>query len=292
MRDDVQHFGLAEIPLEQRLERCHGVAELAFARANAGRGAVLRRLYQQTPCRVLFPRAEEGDLLSAVLLTTSGGLTGGDSLALSIEALAGASASVTTQAAEKIYRSLESDARVEVALGVGEGAWLEWLPQETILFEGARLLRWNEVTLAPGGRLLAGEMLTFGRSARGERLTRGRLHDAWRVRRGGRLVWADALHLEGDMGRLIDHPAGCDGAAAVALLVYAADDAASWLDAARDLLAQASSRAAASVVNGVLLARLIGREALAVREDFAHLAKSLRAAIAGLPPRLPRVWAT
>ncbi|HKO09789.1 MAG TPA: urease accessory protein UreD, partial [Alphaproteobacteria bacterium] len=105
-------------------------------------------------------------------------------------------------------------------------------------------------------------------------------------------VWADALHLAGDVGRLIDHPAGCDGAAAVAMLVYAADDAASWLDAARDLLAQASSRAAASVVNGVLLARLIGREALAVREDFAYLAKSLRAAIAGLPPRLPRVWAT
>ena len=277
---------------EPRLERCHGAAELAFAPAEEGRGAVLRHLYQKTPCRVLFPRIEAGDLPTAVLLTTSGGLTGGDSIALSFEALPGAAATVTTQAAEKIYRALAGDVGITLSLRVGEGAWLEWLPQETILFDGARLARRSEAVVAPGGRLMAAEILVFGRRAHGERFLRGRLHDAWRVRRGTRLVWADALHFHGEVGRLIAHPAGGDGAAALATLLYAADDAASWLEPARDILARSPCRAAATVVNGVLLARLIGREAATVREGLAHLAASLRAAIAGLPAMLPRVWAT
>jgi urease accessory protein len=291
MRDRVRLVPAIQ-PLEQRLERCHGVAELAFASAGEGRGAALRHLYQKTPCRVLFPRIEAGDLPTAVLLTTSGGLTGGDSIALSVEALPGAAATVTTQAAEKIYRALAGDVAITLSLRVGAGAWVEWLPQETILFEGARLARRSEAVVAPGGRLMAGEMLVFGRRARGERFARGRLHDAWRLRRGTELVWADALHFEGEVGRLIAHPAGGDGAAALALLLYVADDAASWLEPARDILAGSSCRAAATVVNGVLLARLIGREAQSVREGLAHLAASLRAAIAGLPARLPRVWAT
>lgn len=288
MRDDVL-LAAASPSLEQRLERSHGAVELRLARGEGG--TAIRHLYQKTPCRLLFPRGEEGDCLTAVLLTTTGGLTGGDSLSLVFAAETDAAAALTTQAAEKIYRSLGSDARIGLSLRVAGGAWLEWLPQETILFEGARLARWAEAEIAPGGRLLAGEILVFGRTARGERLSYGRLHDAWRLRRGGGLAWADALHLDGALDRLIAHPAGCDGAVAVAMLLYAADDAEEWLGAARDFLAGASSRAAATVVNGVLLARFIGREAQAVREDFAHLARSLRAAIAGLPPRLPRVWA-
>jgi len=288
MRDEVQLAAVSPSP-EGRLERSHGAAELCLAHGEGG--TAIRQLYQKTPCRLLFPRVEAGDCLTAVLLTTTGGLTGGDSLALAFAAERNAAATLTTQAAEKIYRSLGSDARIALSLRAAEGAWLEWLPQETILFEGARLARRAEADVALGGRLLAGEMVVLGRTARGERLSYGRLHDAWRVRRGGRLVWADALHLDGALAPLLAHPAGCDGAIAVATLLYAADDAPRWLEAARDFLGNALSHAAATVVNGVLLARLIGREAQAVREDFAHLACSLRQAIAGFPARLPRVWA-
>ncbi len=291
VRDQVQLVPVAA-PTERRLERCNGAAELSFAAMAAGAKSYVRHLYQRTPCRALFPRGEKDDLLTAVLLTTSGGLTGGDEVSLAVEALAAARATVTTQAAEKIYRALEGEVRIDVRLAAGASTWLEWLPQETILFDGARLARRIELTVAPGGRLLAGEMLVFGRTARGERFRRGRLHDGWRVRYGARLAWADGLHLGGNVAELIDHPAGFDGAVAAATLVYAGDDAGSWLEAARDALAEAGTRAAATVVNGVLLARIIGRDAQTVREDFRHLAVSLRAAIAGLPARMPSVWAS
>ena len=268
------------------------VGRIALTIKADGDGSHRHKVHEHGALRVRFPNGASRATLDAVMVNTAGGMTGGDSFDIDIAVGDGAGLSVTTAAAEKIYRSLAGDAAVTLALEVGAGAWLEWLPQETILFDGARLERRSAAEVAPGGRLLAGEMLVFGRRARGERFSRGRLHDAWRVRRAGRLVWADAFRLEGDVGRLIEHPAGCDGAAALATLFYAADDAASWLEAARDFLQNCACRAAATVVNGVLLARLIGREAGAVREGLAHLAASLRAAIAGLPARLPRVWAT
>ena len=291
MRDDVLLARAAE-RVERELERSHGAAEMRFAPAGAEGRTRVAWLHQKAPCRALFPHAEVGDPLLAVLLTTSGGLTGGDSLKLRIEAAAGARALVTTQAAEKIYRALACDCAIDVALEVGTGAWLEWLPQETILFEGARLTRKTSIAIAPGGCLLAGEMFVFGRTARGERFTHGRLHDAWRVRQAGRLVWADALHLEGDIARRLDHPAGFDRAAAYATAFYVAADAPDWLEAARRLLEDAACRAAATIVNGILLARFFGRDAQALRGDLMRFYAGMRAMVAGLPRHMPRVWMT
>ena len=126
--------------------------------------------------RLLFPTPERGDLKLGVLLTTTGGLTGGDRLDIDVEADANAEATVSTQAAEKIYRSMGADCRVRVSLRVGDAAWLEWLMQETILFDGARLARRTEADVAPTGRLLAVESLVFG-SAMGEDFRRGHVQD-------------------------------------------------------------------------------------------------------------------
>jgi urease accessory protein len=119
---------------------------------------------------------------------------------------------------------------------VGENARCEWLPQETILFEGARLSRRLDIALAPGARLLAAEMLVFGRAARGERFRHGSLHDAWRIRRDGRLIWADALNLA-EPAAALDRRFVLDGAGAMATLLLAAPDAAEHRAAARDLAA-------------------------------------------------------
>ena len=269
------------------LERGDGVAELAFA--GRGPGGGLRHLYQSDPCRVLFPRAEPGHPPVAVLLTTSGGLTGGDRLRLDFAAREGAAATITSQAAEKIYRALDDDCRIDIAIDVDD-AWLEWLPQETILFDGAKLARRTTVRAAHGSRLLASEMLVFGRIARGERFATGRLLDGWRIYRDGHLVWADALRLDGDVAAAVARPAAFDGAKAVATAVYVADDAAAHLDRARELLDAAKSRAAATVVNGLLLARFIGGDAAAVRADLIGYLCGLRQAAGGWPARLPRVW--
>jgi urease accessory protein len=265
-----------------RLQRGDGAAEIAFAPQG------LARLYQRTPCRVLFPRPEPGDLPVAALLTTSGGLAGGDRLSLAVTLEPGARAVVTTAAAEKVYRSLGPDAAVTVSLAAADGTWLEWLPQETILFDGARLKRRVDVDLAPDARLLAAETLVFGRAARGERFTRGLLHESWRLRRGGALVWADALRLDGDVARLLAAPAAFGGALALATAVYVGADAAALLAAAREL-AEAGD-GAATLVNGVLVARFLAPRPEVVRRGLARYVAGLRHAACGLPPALPRLW--
>ena len=131
-----------------------------------------------------------------MLLTTSGGIAGGDRLRIAVSVEAGAAALLTSQAAEKIYRSLGPEARCAVSLQIGDGAWLEWLPQETILFQAARFSRSIEAKLSATGRLLASEIVVFGRLARGERFSSGRLQDRWRLHRGGGLIWTDAVCLE------------------------------------------------------------------------------------------------
>jgi urease accessory protein len=267
-----------------------GVAEIGFAR-RAGRSRLMH-LYQRDPLRVLFPHAAEGDAPLAVLVTTSGGLAGGDTLAVDVSVGPDASLHVTAQAAEKIYRSDGPDTEVSLRLVAQDGAWLEYLPPETILFDGARLRRHATIELGRDAAFLGGEIAVFGRTARGETLTGGLLHDAWEVRREGRAVWADALHLDGDIPALLADPACLDGATAAATLILTAPRVERFLDGARETIAASGDgvRGGVSLVNGVLLARFLGRDAAALRGAYAGLAASLRSAVAGLPPRLPQMW--
>lgn len=275
-------------PAPGRLQRGDGAAEIVFGRSDRG-GTALVDLYQRTPCRVLFPRPEADDLPVAVLLTTSGGLTGGDRIRLAVGVTENAAAVVTTQAAEKIYRSLGTDCTVAVTLTIGEGGWLEFLPQETILFEGARLDRRTAATLAPDARLLACEMVVFGRIARDEHLTQGKLHDSWRIKRGGRLIWADALRLEGDIAATLAAPSGFGGARALATALYVGGDAETLVPLARGLAESGESRGGASLVNGVLIARFLGPRPELVRRDLMRYVTGMRQAV-GRSPTMPRVW--
>lgn len=269
-----------------------GVAEIGFV-MREGRTR-LRHLYQRDPLRVLFPDAPPGELPVAVLLTTSGGLAGGDRLTIAIDIGAGAAAHVTAQAAEKIYRSDGPDTALDIALRVGVGARLEYLPPETILFDGSRLRRRAAVELAPDAALLAGEILVFGRIASGERMASGLVHDAWELRRDGRLIWADNFHLADDSaGSLLSKsadPACLDGATACATLLLASPDAASFLAGAREMIAAGGVRGGATMVSGVLIARLLGTDAAALRSAYLRLAEHLRQAQAGLPAVLPGLW--
>jgi urease accessory protein len=274
-----------------RLQRCDGALTLSLARDEAG-ATRLDDLYQRDPCRALFPHAEPGDVFQTVLLTTSGGLAGGDRVAASIAAGAGTRALVTTQAAEKIYRSRAENTEISVDIEVGEGAWLEWLPQETILFDGARFRRETRVSLAADARLLAAEIVVFGRAAKGERITSGHYRDRWRIARDGKLVWADALGWADAPAAALAHPAGYAGAAAAATVVYAGPHAAAQIEGARASLAAARSRSGVTHVNGLLIARFLASDAQALRSDLAHLWCRLRAETAGLPPHLPRTWYT
>ncbi len=270
------------------LPRARGVVELGFKRR--GRETVLARLYQQGcgQARVLRPEPDTAGP-EAVLINTAGGITGGDELAWRIAWATGCRAAVTSQAAEKVYRSLGDDARIETRLTVAAGTWAEWLPQETILFDRARLRRRLEIAVEAGGRLLACEALVLGRTARGEVVSEGFVQDAWRVRWGGRLVFADTLRLDGAIDALGRRRAALDGARAVASVLLVAEDAGERLQLARSLLRAPGGRAAATCIGRVLIARFLAPDGAVLRRDLGAYLAGLRTA-AGLAPRLPRVW--
>jgi urease accessory protein len=273
--------------------RVSGVAEIGFARRDGK--TRLAHLYQHDPLRVLFPAAEPNDAALAVLVTTSGGLVAGDRLRIDVRLDAGSITHVTASAAEKIYRSTGATSEIVQRLTVARGAGLEYLPPETILFDGARLRRRTMLDLAPGAGFLGGGITVFGRRARGEGFTHGLLHERWEVCRDGALAWGDALHLDGDIQALMGDPACFDGAAACATLLLAppAGDPRLFIDGARAVqqrCALPGLRAGVTTVGGLLIARWLGRDPLALRRAYAELACHLRAAAMGLPPRLPRPW--
>jgi urease accessory protein len=270
-----------------------GAAEIGFARR--GGETRLTHLYQRDPLRVLFPVPAAGDPRLAVLLTTSGGLVAGDRLDIGVHLATGAAAHVTASAAEKVYRSLGPTTTIRQSLSVGAGAALEFLPLETILFDRARLYRETAVELGPGAAFLGGDILVFGRRARGERFTRGFLREVWQVRREGRLVWGDALHLEDDVAGIIDDPACFDGAAAFATMILApaGREARAFLDGVREIqsaTAASGVRAGVTAIAGLIIARWLSSDAAALRRAYTDLASHLRCEAMGLAPSLPRLW--
>src|SRR5262245_14381218 len=248
-------------------------------------GTRLAVLEQSGAARLRFPKTAPGEPCEAVLINTAGGLTGGDSLTIAARLGDGASAVLTTAAAEKIYRARADAAAIAVALSVAGNAKLAWLPQPTIVFDRARLERTTEVDLSGEASFLGLEMLIFGRAAMGETVREGSLRDAWRLRRQGVVVFAEALRLEGPIAEVLARPAVLDGAAATGLMLYAAPAAQERIEEARAILHNAGAVAGVSLVNGVLVARVVAPDGLSLKAKLAPLIEALH----GQP--LPRIWA-
>lgn len=270
-----------------------GRAEIEFVDAD-GRTR-LAHLYQSDPLRILFPNAGPGEPETGTLVTTSGGLVGGDTLSIDVRCGPGAVGRIVGQAAEKVYRSTGEDVRIDMSLTAETGSWLEWLPQETIIFDTARLRRRTILEVAPGARTLAGEIIVLGRTAMGESVTGGLIHEAWDVRRDDRLVWADAVHLDDDLPATLAANAGLNGAHAFASIVYVSDDAASALPLARALLPEGLDPAGlcvgATCVGDVLIVRWLDRDARRLRDAYGKFWSEFRYHMAELPAAMPRLWA-
>jgi urease accessory protein len=244
----------------------------------------LDRLYQEGCAKLLLPQVTR-DTREMVLVNTAGGVAGGDRFEWRLSAGPGAALVVTTQAAERVYRSLGPAARIETALTLGPGASLEWLPQETILFEAARLERRLEAEMAEDARLTVLEAVALGRAAMGEAVATGALSDQWRIRRGGRLIHAEALRADGDLARAIAGPATMDGCRALATLVHVAPGAGACIDAARAMLEPGVGvLAGASARDDVLIVRILARDLAPLRATVVRFLERFRRA------RPPSVW--
>jgi urease accessory protein len=274
------------------LARSIGGCRLTFDRAHGG--TRLKTRDQRAPARLLTPRDRAVGIAGATLVNEAGGLAGGDRLDHAVEVGAGASAIVTSQAAEKVYRSTGPASVLSTELRIADDAWAEWLPQETILFDRAHLIRRTHAQVAAQGRLLAGELTVLGRTARGERAQDARLLETWRVQRAGRLAWADGLRLAPPNAGL-DAPAGFDGCAALGTLIYVAPDAGDQLATAREILAGHAGRdvrAGVTQVAGLLLVRVLAPAGAGLRRTVAGFWADFRAEAGGLPARVPAAWHT
>ena len=256
---------------------------LAFAVAAASGANRRARVHEAGSLRVRFPNTGRGSGLSAVIFNPAGGLAGGDRLAIDIKVGAGAALTVTTAAAEKVYRSLGPDTSIDVKLEVGAGGALAWVPQETILFDQMRLARTIDVELARGASLLLAEAVVFGRSAMGEAVMSGSCFDRWRVRVDGTLVFAETIRLGGAIAPRLAERAIADGGVAIASVVKIPGDEAS-VAAVRAIDESFAGEVGASAWNGIAAARLVAADGAALHRDLVRVLMAL----GGTP--LPRLW--
>jgi urease accessory protein len=247
------------------------------------RDGVTRRgaLHESGSLRVRFP-SPEGEGLSGVFVNTAGGVAGGDSFGIDVTAGQGSRLTLTTAAAEKVYRTPVTAAQLEIALRAGAGAHLAWLPQETILFDRARVHRRFDIELDETASLLLCEIVVFGRTAMGERMEQGEFIDRWRLRRGGRLVFAETVRLDGEIGAKLARSAIAKGGAAIgtALIVPGDEALVERLRGASDSFA---GEVGISAWNGFAMARFCAQDAARLRADMMTVLARTGAA-------LPRLW--
>jgi urease accessory protein len=239
-------------------------------------------LHESGSLRVRFP-SPEGEGLSAVFVNTAGGVAGGDRFDIDIAASEGARLTLTTAAAEKVYRATGKPAEVNIALKAAAGAHLAWLPQETILFDRARIARRIDIDLAEGASLLLCEIVVFGRAAMGETMRDGEFVDRWRLLRGGRLVFAETMRLDGDIGEKLARAAVAKGGAAIGTALIVPGDEA-LVERIREVQDSFGGEVGVSAWNGFAMARFCAQDAARLRADMmAVLGRASGRA-------LPRLW--
>jgi urease accessory protein len=259
--------------------RARGRIDVSVARS-AGRTR-RRKVVEDGSYRIRFPNAS-GEEAESVIVNSAGGIAGGDHFEVAVEVGKGARLAVLTAAAEKIYRALDMPSRMDVRLKVEAGGALRWLPQETILFDDARLHRGIMVELEEDASLVLAEAVVFGRAAMNETMRRGELIDRWRIRRGGRLVLAETLRLQGEVEKLLARPAAGNGAVALATAVFVPGDE-GLVARVREALTGCGSEAAISAWNGIAVARLCAGDAALLRRDLISVLHAGGGA-------LPRLW--
>ncbi|TXJ27906.1 MAG: urease accessory protein UreD [Afipia sp.] len=246
-------------------------------------GATRRRaLHEEGSLRVRFPSPEQKGL-SAVFVNTAGGVAGGDRFDIDIAAGTGAHLTVTTAAAEKVYRSHGPEAQVNIALRAGDDARLAWLPQETIVFDRARVARRIDIDLSQSASLLLCEIVVFGRAAMGEVMAHGSFTDRWRMRIGGKLVFAETVRLDGDISEKLARSAVANGGVAIGTALIVPGDEA-IVARVREASDAFGAEVGVSAWNGFAMARFCAQDAAKLRTDMMKVLECVS------PSGLPRLW--
>lgn len=289
---DTNSLALPELyganPSDRHLQRSTGSCRIVLS--GSEKGNRIMDVYQQSPTHVLFPRTGGATTEEAVLINTAGGIAGGDRLDCSVTALDNASIAVTSQAAEKIYRALDEPARIHTTLKASDTARLAWLPQETIVFNWGRISRQTEIDLSPRAELLALESLVLGRTAHGEEVVAGHISDSWRVKRGGRLIWADTFRVTGAIFPHLRASALLSDCKAIATLIYFGPAPHERLEFFRDMPLSLGCHYAATSVGGLIIARFAATASSELRVALRSFLKRFSEELGPGPFRVPKMW--
>jgi urease accessory protein len=276
-------------PLSDKgLQRADGCGRLVLS--GSENGTRIEDVFERSPIRILFPRTGHCRVEEAVIINTGGGVAGGDRLECSVTALPGASIAVTSQAAEKVYRALHDPARVATRLKVHESARLAWLPQETIVFNGARIHRTTDIELFSGAELLALEWLVLGRAAHGEVVVSGSVLDGWRVKKDGRLIWVDSFRISDEIFVQLNRKALLSNFNSIATLVYFGPDVDRRLELLREILSSVACECAVTLVSGLIVARFAAKQSSDLKLALRSFLQQFELEVDSGPFRVPKMW--
>ncbi len=267
--------------LSPKMQRSRGRGRLSVHQLD-GRTR-LNRLYQDGCAKIRIPKTYHGTALEAVMINTSGGITGGDKMSWEFEAGAHTHLMLTTQACEKIYKSSGGVAQTDVSLTAGSKSRLAWLPQESILFDTSSFARNIRADLAQDAEALFLEPVIFGRRSMGEVLNRAEFHDSWRIHQSGKLIHAEEFGIGPNVHELLQQNAVAQGMTAMATLLFVSVRAEGFLDAVR---AAIGPNGGVSCWNGKLLARVVAKDGFTLRKTLLPLVHMMN-----FEAELPKVWA-
>ena len=270
------------------LERANGVGRIVLT--GSERGTRIVDVYQKFPIGLVFPRIGDDLVKEAVIINSSGGTAGGDRLEIEVVALNNASVAVTTQAAEKIYRALDRPAQVATKLKACGTSKLAWLPQETIVFNQARVRRQTEIELCSGAELIALEWLVLGRAARGEEVVSGHISDSWRIKRDGHLIWADGFRVSDEVFASLHRKALLSNWKAIGTLVYFGPSLDTRLRILREMAASLDCHCAATIVGAIIIVRVAAGAGSDLRRGLRSLLEQFSRELGPGPFGVPKMW--
>ena len=262
--------------IQPKLQRAKGTLGLHL------HGSKIERLYQSGSAKLMLPKTY-GKMTEAVILNTAGGITGGDTLDISVHAQDCALVA-TTQTAERLYRSSTAPAQISINLVADSSAELHWLPQETIIFDRAEATRTIKLEMTEESRCLLAETIVLGRQAMGEQVKECYFKDNWRLYRQRVLFHAESLRLTGRTDEIMAAAAGGNGARLLSTILYAGRDAEQMADIIAPVIRACVSRCAASYWQDRLVIRLVSRHSASARTDINNVISALR------QQPMPRVW--
>jgi urease accessory protein len=275
-------------PRDFDLQRASGVARVVLN--GSKNGTRIADIYQKFPTRVIFPKIGDGTMKEAVLINAAGGIAGGDRLEIEVIALNNASVAVTSQAAEKVYRALDQPARVATKLKACATSKLAWLPQETIVFNQARIRRQTEIDVSSGAELMALEWMVLGRAAHGEEVISGHISDNWRVKRDGRLIWADGFYVADEVFAQLHRKALLSNCKAVGTFIYFGSDLDARLQVLREIAASLECQCAATVVGALIVIRFAAITCSDLRRGLRRLLDQFSRELGPGPFGIPKMW--